>query len=68
VIGGDSGTKEGVMAKPKAKRKARVGNLKPKAVRGAEGRSVKGGFSKIAPGDGSTPGGSTGGGIGDKLA
>jgi hypothetical protein len=45
-----------------------VRNLKPKAVRGAEGRKIKGGFSKIAPGDGSKPGGGTSGGIGDKLA
>ena len=53
------------MTKPKAKRKTRVGNLKPRAVKGADGRNVKGGFSKIG-GGGSTPG--TSGGIGDKLA
>jgi hypothetical protein len=55
------------MAKPKAKRKTRVGNLKPKTVKGAEGRSVKGGFSKFVGGPDSTSGG-TSGGVGDKLA
>jgi hypothetical protein len=41
-----------------------VRNLKPKRVRGAESRNVKGGFSKISPGDGST---GTGGTINDKI-
>jgi hypothetical protein len=52
------------MAKAKGKRKTHVKNLRPR-VKGVDGRNVKGGFSKITPGDGS--GGSTGGGIGDKI-
>ena len=52
------------MAKAKSKRKTQVKNLRPK-VKGVDGRSVKGGFSKISPGDGS---GGSGGGIGDKIS
>ena len=52
------------MAKGKSKRKLQVKNLRPK-VRSVDGRNVKGGFSKINPGDGS--GGSSGGGLGDKI-
>jgi hypothetical protein len=51
------------MAKAKARRKTQVKNLRPKAVRGADSRNIKGGFSKINPGDGSTGGG----GLGDKI-
>ena len=47
----------------KAGRRTAVRNLKPKRVKGSESRNVKGGFSKINPGDG----GSTGGGIHDKI-
>jgi hypothetical protein len=56
------------MAKAKSKHKAQVKNLRPR-VKGVDGRNVKGGFSKISPGEGSggSGGSGNGGGIGDKI-
>ena len=47
----------------KAARKTAVRNLKPKRVKHSDSRHIKGGFSKINPGDG----GATGGNINDKI-
>jgi len=48
----------------KAARKTAVRNLKPKRVKHSDSRHIKGGFSKLNPGDN---GSTNGGGLNDKI-